>query len=206
MNIYETIRSIKPNVFLELGANSGETAAKINGYFSPKIYIAFEPDPRFTTYLKEVASKYPNMQVEIKAVSNKNGQMRFWLSDGIESREGLPKQHFDCSSSIKKPTEEIFKAWPDMTFDKIIDIETIRLDDYCDFDIDFIWSDIQGAELDMIEGARKTLARTRYLYTEYNNNKIYEGCPDLKGIMDALPDWELVHDFDGDALLRNTKL
>jgi hypothetical protein len=50
------------------------------------------------------------------------------------------------------------------------------------------------------------LKHTRYLYTEYNNSELYEGCLDLNGILALLPDWELVHDYNGDALLINTLL
>jgi hypothetical protein len=72
--------------------------------------------------------------------------------------------------------------------------------------IDFIWADIQGAEIDMIEGGREALSKTRYLYTEYSNSELYEGEIGLEEIMKKLPGWSLVEDYGGDVLLKNDNL
>ena len=41
--------------------------------------------------------------------------------------------------------------------------------------IDLIWADVQGAEADLIEGGTEALRRTRYFYTEYNNQELIRG-------------------------------
>ena len=50
---------------------------------------------------------------------------------------------------------------------------------------------MQGAEGDMIAGGQATLARTRYLYTEYSNEEIYEGEPTLETLLAMLPNFQL---------------
>ncbi|MEN9248224.1 MAG: hypothetical protein Q6L50_08560 [Gloeomargarita sp. GMQP_bins_120] len=37
---------------------------------------------------------------------------------------------------------------------------------------DFIWADVQGAEVDLIQGGLQALANTRYFYTEYANTEL----------------------------------
>lgn len=74
------------------------------------------------------------------------------------------------------------------------------------FPIDFIWCDIQGAEAALIQGGRNTFENVRYFYTEYDNAESYAGQKDLAGIMELLPGWEIVEDYGGDVLLRNTYL
>jgi hypothetical protein len=69
--------------------------------------------------------------------------------------------------------------------------------------VDFIWADVQGAESDLIEGAPRILAATRYFYTEYSNNEWYEGQITLPGLVQKLPDFELVRRYPMDVLFRS---
>jgi hypothetical protein len=41
--------------------------------------------------------------------------------------------------------------------------------------IDSMWVDVQGAEDLVFAGAQETLRCTKYLYTEYCNQELYEG-------------------------------
>ncbi len=72
--------------------------------------------------------------------------------------------------------------------------------------VDFIWLDVQGAELEVFSGGRKTLARTRYLYTEYSEHELYKGQVGLRKMLDHLPDFSVMGRYPGDALLRNDRL
>jgi FkbM family methyltransferase len=112
------------------------------------------------------------------------------------------------SGSIKKPKNHL-NIWPFIIFDNSVEVKTITLDTYCknhniDF-IDFIWADIQGAELDMINGGLHMFSnKVKYLYTEYSNDEIYEGQASLNQILAALgSNWRIVHDFKTDILLEN---
>jgi hypothetical protein len=70
--------------------------------------------------------------------------------------------------------------------------------------VDLIWMDVQGAELLVIEGARQTLKKTHYLYTECQEGR-YRGQPGLNRIVKELPGWEMVLRNGDNVLLRNTK-
>ena len=52
-------------------------------------------------------------------------------------------------------------------FENTIQVESAKLDDWClehgISKIDFLWADVQGAEGDLIEGARETLRKTKYI-------------------------------------------
>jgi hypothetical protein len=65
---------------------------------------------------------------------------------------------------------------------------------------------VQGAEADLIAGAAESLKFTRYFYTEYNENEMYQGQVGLRKLMELLPDFELVVRFPDDVLLRNRSL
>ena len=93
-------------------------------------------------------------------------------------------QGWDQSGSLEKArkTHKVVSPW--CKFESTITVPVRRLDSWAhahDIDrVDFIWADIQGAEGDLVAGAHSTLARTRYLYTEYSNDEWYEGQPTLQ--------------------------
>ena len=84
------------------------------------------------------------------------------------------------------------------------------LDTWCDENgieaIDFIWLDVQGAEMDVIRGGEKVLVKTRYIYTEYSDQELYEGQSPLDQLLNALPAFKIVERYRGDVLLENVTL
>jgi 2-O-methyltransferase len=73
------------------------------------------------------------------------------------------------------------------------------------FKADFIWADVQGAESDLVEGAARFLRSSRYFYTEYSNDEWYEGQITLAGLLEKLPDFDLVMRYPMDALFQNRR-
>ena len=172
-------------------------------------YHAFEGDYRIVAnFWRNNANHVMDIKLNQAAIGNTDGEVIFNLSGGIESREGHFKQEFYGSSSIKSP-KLVTEYWPDMTFEES-KVKCYKFDTYYNEVnpgiIDFIWADIQGAEIDMIEGGKEALSKTRYLYTQYSNDELYEGGHGLDEIMKKLPDWSIVEDYGGDALLKNNKL
>lgn len=170
-------------------------------------FIALEP----VTYLAEsLRDKYANnrkVKVYNEAISDKNEQVKLYVSGG----------GYIGSSSLLMP-KKVFDYWGDMSFTES-DCAAIRLDSLmvrdglADRNVDFIWADIQGAEKQLILGGEKTLAQTKYLYTEFCNDEFYEGqLFHFDDICELLPNFELVckyqeespHYFD--VLLKNNKL
>jgi len=172
-------------------------------------YYAFEADPRIVPHFKSNNQMHPEITFVQAAIGNKDGNVKFYLSSGKESRPDKIKQEFYGSSSIRKPKETLTE-FPDMQFDTCI-IPSIRFDTYYDKVmpgvIDFIWTDIQGAEIDLIEHGQKALSNTRYLYTEVYENEMYEGEIGLDEIIKKLPgNWSIVEKYDYDVLLKNESL
>jgi hypothetical protein len=89
----------------------------------------------------------------------------------------------------------------------------IRLDFFLDLNlygnvgtIDFLWMDVEGAEIDVILGGKKTLEHhVRFIYTEYADTEIHKGQIGLKDILAALPSFRFVRSYGNNALLKNTK-
>ena len=86
----------------------------------------------------------------------------------------------------------------------------IALDSFCRQQgldrIDFIWADIQGAEGEMVRGGMQALERTRYLYTEYSDDELYENQASMREILELLPDFRVLELWPDDVLLENRRL
>jgi FkbM family methyltransferase len=196
----------KPDpTILEIGCNSGgDTLAMLRAMPEAKIYC-FEPDPRAVArFRKKLGSDFERVKLFEIAVSDRSGKIEFHTSGGGAFPEG-----FDQSGSIRRPKNHLVE-YPGVSFEKTITVQTLTLDDWCSqndiANVDFIWMDVQGAEGDVIAGARNILQKTRVLYTEYSNNELYEGQLSLKKLLAHLPSFDVIAKYPGDVLLRNRSL
>lgn len=215
MDIYDRIKemvfqktlSSKPRVefnLIEIGACDGDDTVKMNQILeeSGLAYrqIAVEP---VSSNCQVLLGKI--LRLSVGFLSAAVGQV-----DGVVDFYHSSNEKYYGSSSIRAPKDTL-EIWPDMSFEKekicCWRLDTLWKSQMClGNDIDFIWSDIQGAEVDLILGGQETLARTRYLYTEYSDVELYEGEIKLADILAMLPGWEIVEKYDHDVLLRNTKI
>nr|VFJ64615.1 MAG: fucosyl-beta-1,4-N-acetylglucosamine oligosaccharide 2-O-methyltransferase NoeI [Candidatus Kentron sp. FW] len=193
---------------LEIGCNDGtDTLWFLEIFENPKIYC-FEPDPRAIARFKEKVGQHPNINLFEIALSDHDGSVVFYQSDGQlneRAMEDMP-EGWDLSGSIKRPKEHL-KVHPWINFDKKIMVKTETLDAWCNKQgidvIDFIWMDVQGAETDVFKGGVNTLAKTRFLYTEYSDTELYDGQRTLKQLLQHLDYFKVLVRYSGDVLLKN---
>ncbi|MBL8227498.1 MAG: FkbM family methyltransferase [Bryobacterales bacterium] len=200
----------KPDpVILEIGCNDGSETLRFAELLPSAMIYAFEPDPRALQAFKDRV-RSERVKLFAMAICDVDGSRQFHVSSGRPSPAvDVPLSGWDKSGSLRKPKEHL-RVHPWCTFADTIMVETKRLDTWCSEEgvssIDFIWADVQGAEVDLIQGGRSALARTRYLYTEYNNRELYEGQADLHTLQKLLPEFDLVFRFSNDALFKNRLL
>jgi len=214
MSVYHEIREFLPQIInpvvFEIGAHIGTDTIKLVRMLTGNYqYFAFEPDPRNIAKLRKLRRAI-NKPFEIVplVVANQNTPIKFYLSSG-DNPKGGNREHTD-SSSIRKPYLNLKKR-PWMRFDegklfKCTKLDTFRAEKNLGV-IDFIWADVQGAEVDMIHGAQRTLKNTRYFFTECIEQELYKGQQGYVGIMRALPGrWKQIYKTRTDILLKNMKL
>jgi len=190
-------------VILDIGANCGQTTAELLTVLPQATVFAFEPDPRAIAKFRHRINS-PRAHLQECAVGATNGTVSFHQSSGAEHMAEYA-EGWDQSGSIRKPRTHL-QVWPWVKFDRQIEVPIVRLDDWAAQHgvgaVDLIWADVQGAESDLIEGASRVLASTRYFYTEYSNSEWYEGQISLPGLVRMLPDFELVRRYPMDVLFR----
>jgi len=217
-------------LILEIGAHTGEDTKKfLQEFKNIKIYC-FEPDPRCIEKFKKNIKDSRCLLIET-AVSNADGKTVLNMSSGWPT-DGIPKlikllrlekfylsfmkKEWDYSSSIKTAISNP-KDYPWLVFEKGTEVLTVKLDSWVEKNnikaIDFIWSDVQGAEKDLIEGASDTLKLSRYFYTEYGETSSYYEALTRSETIELLQryGYEIVPEYSscekiGNLLFRNTKL
>lgn len=211
MDIKFFIKEQPIKTFVEIGCHFGTDTEDFRRFHPNARIVCFEPDPRNVKILKErgidkICELHP------LALSDTNGQSIFYLSSGNSSgrvsEKILQQNDWSCSSSLKKPTGHIYMH-PWITFNNKVNVETRKLDDVESLKntkIDFMWVDVQGAEDLVFSGGKETLENTKYLYTEYSDNELYENQLNKKSILNLVgKNWEVLYDYGGDILLKNTR-
>jgi FkbM family methyltransferase len=115
-----------------------------------------------------------------------------------EKRKLYITQHPMCSS-LYKPNEDLNKLYNNLEVTKLIkesEIETISLDFFAEkyevIDIDFIKIDVQGSELDIFQGAAKSLQNVLQIVCEVEFIPLYENQPLFGDVCNLLKKNDLI--------------
>lgn len=192
----------RASAVIELGAHHGhDTKLLFDVAGKPCKYIAVEADPRNIPILKQNIGDR-NIKVIPAAIWSSCDRIVLNLSGGNATG----------SSSVRLPFKHL-EYFPQIPFTGKVTIPALSLDSISESFhvgiVDFIWSDIQGAERDMVAGGKQTLARTRWLLTECDRYEMYAGQATRDELLKILgDDWELIAEWPADAnlLLKNRKL
>ena len=204
------IRKLSINTFVEIGAHFGLDTVEFRQIHPSARLVCFEPDPRNIKVIRETGVDKICELHEV-ALSDTNGEATFYLSSGdakpLQVEDCLKQHDWSASSSLKKPTGHLDEhRW--VSFPTSVTVQCVRLDDVASLQatpIDFMWVDVQGAEDLVFAGAQETLRRTKYLYTEYSNQELYEGQLNLAQLLILVgPQFRVLCDYGGDVLLENT--
>lgn len=215
MDIYhfieKNISRIQNPVIFEIGSHIGMDSEKISRLTGSKIY-GFEPDPRNLEILNGKRSQFFH-EISPVAVSDSDGKANFYLSSGTPPEvyeDDDMNRDWSASNSLKFPRKHLdLHTW--CKFDYFIEVDTIKLDTYCNAKgierIDFVWMDVQGAEDLVIDGMQQMKLNTKFIYTEFSKEELYDKSPSKTQILKLLgSEWRIIKEFENDILLGNQSL
>lgn len=171
-------------IILEIGSCEGEDSIRLSRKFPNATIYTFEPLPSNVKTIKRNFTKYGLKSNHLYpiAMSDTNSKSDFYVSSGHPSDSPKTKawDYGNKSSSLLAPKEHK-KVHKWVKFDKKIQVKTQRLDSFCRdhgiAKIDFIYLDVQGAELMVLEGAGDLLKKVGAIWLEVEAIELYEGQP-----------------------------
>ncbi len=190
-------------IVVEAGAQFGEDTYKMSLLWPKGTLYAFEPSPTSYESLTEIAKSRTNVFSFPLALSSSEGKMPFYLSGG--------------ASSLLTPQDGFNQQYFHVDLDHPIFVDVVTLDSWLDehkiAKVDFLWLDMEGNELNALQGAEKHLSDVTLIYTEVNIQRFWNGC----ACYEELKNWLERHDFkeiwseivphwQGNALFLNTKI
>ena len=140
---------------IDVGANKG-ALTYILSELSDRV-VAYEANPNLAARLAQACG--PNVELRHKAVSNQNGTLTFFVpTSGGEEQPNI--------GSLKANEAYATREYK---------VEAVRLDDENLKGVGFIKVDVEGTELDVLEGARSIIERDRpVLMVEINDKNTPE--------------------------------
>ena len=133
--------------FIDCGSNIGLSIINLKMQYPDAKIICFEPDEKNFELLTENTKGLSNITLENKAISNKNGEIKFEMSGTLGS------------NSLSVNESNNYKT-----------VKTARLKDYLKTHVHFLKIDIEGAEYDVLMDCKEELINVDNLFLEYHGN------------------------------------
>jgi FkbM family methyltransferase len=126
---------------VDVGAHHGVFLKRFLELSPNGSHFAFEPLPALASVLKQ---DFPTVEIYSCALGNRTGRVRFCHALELPGWSGLKPQPYPVKTEVK-----------------IIEVELKKLDDVLsgNLPIHFIKIDVEGAELEVLEGARAVIQR-----------------------------------------------
>ncbi len=155
---------------MDVGAADGGTAAYFRARFPSNPIVAFEPNPRVADRLEETARSIGNMKVRRVALGAARAAATLHVTANNVSSSLCAINATECDARSAEVRDKFH-------VDARVPVEVTTLDDeLADVPIVLLLKlDTQGTELDILQGADRTLERTRFVLVEMGNHQLYEG-------------------------------
>lgn len=165
-------------IILEAGAHIGRDTIKMAKLWPNGRIYCFEPVPELFKAHQENTKNYPNITCFNYCLSNKTEIKNFWVSSGRST----------ALSSLFEPTGGL-ALHPDTKFTQI-QVPCLELDKWAEVNninkIDFMWLDMQGAELFALQAGLKILSTVTAILIEASLSERYKDTPMYQEIRDWL--------------------
>ena len=160
-------------IIFDIGSRDCKEAIEFSKlYPNSKIY-SFEPNPDAIKIAKKNIVDFTNISLIEKAVSEKDGLIKFYAIDPEKTTTTHPDGNIGASSIFKASGKYPIENY----VQNEIEVESTTIETFCNDmnikKIDFVWVDLQGAEYLAFKGMGKYLSTIDIIHTEAEFFEIY---------------------------------
>jgi len=167
IELEDLVKNLKFNTVIDIGSNKGQFIMLIDGLYADKHVFSFEP-------IKEILEKQKDFFINRKkiyffnhALGENNLKKIFYLTKRRDSSSFLKVNKSKKNRDYLISEERLILT---KTFDEVF--SDIKLVEPILMKID-----VQGYELSVLKGCKKSLKKIKYIITEVSDKKLYEGQP-----------------------------
>ncbi len=177
LEIIDKVIPENPMIF-EAGGHYGVDTIKFAKKWPHSTIISFEPNPHAFEKHLETTRDFSNIHGFHLAVNNYNGTAILNVCYGTTGDDPI----FEGASSLLEASEgmKIHYQGPK------VEVPCVVLDDWCRENgvenIDFMWLDLEGLELQILKCSPKILKTVKVIYTETNFYKFRKGTTKYKDL------------------------
>lgn len=201
----------KKNIF-EFGSRYGEDSTALATAFPDAHIYTFECNPNTLEVCRNECKKYNNITLTEKAVSNICDQITFYPINKSHTQTTWEDGNQGASSLLQASGEyPVEKYVQDKIVTNSITLKSFMEENFIE-KIDFLWMDIQGAELMALQGLDDYIDKVNTIYTEVEFMEIYKNQPlfsDIKKFLEKnsfkFVGFLYKGQFSGDALFVNRR-
>lgn len=170
IDVWKAIRKkgLKPSIIFDIGAARGSWTKSIINIFPESNFVLFDPLQENVKFLNEIKSKYPNVAYHVCALGEKNSELELNV-------------HSDQTSKFESEWGGTKRIVPVCTLDSFVNKSENK-------SIYFMKVDVQGAELDVFNGATEILKLCSVIQVEVSFRKVYKNAPIAHEIIKYLGD------------------
>ena len=172
------IQEINPQIIIDIGANTGQTATEMRKIFPKASIYSFEPIPTCFEKLNQSMKGDKKFHSYCVGLGDKTSTAEFNVND------------FNPSSSLLETSDIGKKIYPHISKTTTNTIQIKKLDDYKILNNQskpsLIKIDVQGFEDKVIKGGLKTIANATIVIIETSFQKIYKDQPLFGDIYEAM--------------------
>ena len=192
MDYIKLLNYVNPKRVVDIGAHVGNFSSEIIRRVPGCEIIMVEANKNCEPYLQKLNKGY-----EILALSNKTGTAELFVEKANALGTG--------ASLYRENTE----WYADGKFEKV-EVELDTLDNrsyFSDEVIDLVKLDVQGSELDILQGGRKTIMRSNYVLMEVSVMQYNEKAPLIDSIVPVMKQYSFhIEDILDYAKLPNNHI
>lgn len=211
-SIYNLLTTKNAATIIELGARDCNETLMLNELFKPNRLFTFECNPATLVKCRETIKPFSNITLTEKAVTNQSGTISFFPTNPNKTQTTWEDGNPGASSLFKASGKYDVE---DYVQDEV-NVECIKLSDFIHQnsidEIDLLWMDIQGSELNALKSAENYIDKIKFIYTEVEFLEIYKDQPLFKDIDNFLKEkfillgfTTLNTNYSGDAVYINKK-
>jgi len=207
----DELSSVLPDAptIIEAGASRGMDTVKFAARWPASKIFAFEPVNQTYDQLVEATRNFPNVTTIRAALGDKVGGTTINVSSRPDNKLATD------ASSLLEPHESFTKNH-NLQFTEKQQVELKTLPSFCEEfglqHIDFMWLDMQGFELKMLQAAGKFLEHVDRIYMEVYSIATYNDAPSYDQVRQSMTHlgFEVEREFTcasgGNVLFKNSRI